>query len=244
MWFSVHIPNFIKIGLYLFILLHVVDYPAYTGKIGAKMLILGAKSPILGDFLAFFASIPVPTRQILSFDVNIVWIGQCWFLPVFFIFLLYPRPPNSEVLGGLCPPYWSWWSFTQVILYLTSNRIIWVLDDENRIISLVGTSVLVHSSSWITFCQKGAQKSMFLGSHAHIWGHMSTWPPKGTSLRQNTLFELLTTKIGQAVWSVCCFKKKKRKKTKEKNQFCGEFGTPYFRPPAIDPDNFWHVRSY
>jgi hypothetical protein len=52
-------------------------------------------------------------------------------------------------------------------------------------------------------------------------------PPKGTSLRQNTLFELLTVKIGQPVWAVRCSLKTKKAEKKEKKTNFVEISGPH-----------------
>ena len=58
----------------------------------------------------------------------------------------------------------------------------------------------------------------FLGPHAPNFLQKSIRPPKGTSLRQNTHFELLMMKIRCSVRAVREPKKVKRKKKKKKAQ--------------------------
>jgi hypothetical protein len=81
-----------------------------------------------------------------------------------------------------------------MILYSVFNHAISAVVDENRLIGLVCTLVLSTSHSESRLLKNGSKG--VLASHAHSWGHMSS-DPKGTSLRENTSFELPTSKLVQ-----------------------------------------------
>ena len=148
----------------------MADIQPYFDTYSFGMVKWGKKAPFWGKtpnfwgFLSFFTSDLVSTCQMLSFDMHIVWIGECWFLPIFLFFLLYQRPPDFVVFGVLWTPYRKWWALIRIIFYLTRFLIIWALVDRNWMISLGCTVVLVQPWPRITFCQKGPKKGGFWGA--------------------------------------------------------------------------------
>ena len=110
-------------------------------------------------------------------------------------------PQNLRFLGACEPPNGVWeFNSTDAVLGIESRNLSPCWQKSVQWFGLYASFSPLLAANRV--CSKMGPKRGFLGSHAHSWGHMVTWPPKGTSLRENTSFELSTIKIGSAVRAV------------------------------------------
>jgi hypothetical protein len=119
----------------------------------------------------------------------------------FFKFFLCTFDTQNLRLLGICALPVSAGRVQPTRIHTRHRIILWALDDENRLISLVFLSDSVHSSPLIASCQK-MPKMGFQRSHTHGWSHIFTWLPEGSSTRKNTSFEPSVIGTGSAFRSV------------------------------------------
>jgi hypothetical protein len=124
------VPNSIKIGWLL------AEIQGWSGLCSlcmqkwGKTLLWGVKPPTLGEREALKTFRHWCTRQILSFDVFFVEIGDGRFLVKFSHFLLIKVPPKIAVYEEPLSPSGSFRGFFILNFCNSSNDVIWAFCDD------------------------------------------------------------------------------------------------------------------